>query len=96
MVFSDRSLGSIIKSHGKRNFDNYTKLKTLEKNNMNLCLNGILDLTNNMEGGQKELFSNDEWNQLKIKFQHKNKIPKLSKETLESLEAIKKVRFSKC
>ncbi|GAA5816877.1 hypothetical protein MFLAVUS_010411 [Mucor flavus] len=90
IIFNDRSISSILKSHGKQLYEVYDSLSAEEQSLCGFCFNGILNHVNQKECGQKKLFTNDQWDYLlkhlgPKKMKH---LPKLSDATKNEVENI--------
>ncbi|CAO3614707.1 unnamed protein product [Mucor hiemalis] len=73
-------------------FSKYQSLSIEEQALCGFCLNGILDLSNQRETGQKKLFTNDQWQYLNNKFPSKTVkyLHKLDSDTYKQLKKIVK------
>lgn len=93
--FDSRSISSIIKSHGKKLFYNDDNLNSLDKALCAYCLCGVLDLTTDLQSGQRQLFTNEQWTLLKKVFKSRasKSLPKLSFHIDHVIQKIKKVSF---
>ncbi|KAI8639954.1 hypothetical protein BD408DRAFT_254928 [Parasitella parasitica] len=92
LLFNGRSISSILKSKGKRLFQNYQKLNASEKILCAYCLNGILDLSRTSL--QKPLFTEEQWTFLYKTFTYNEAkhLPHLQDPTKSILAKVKKVR----
>ncbi|CAO3596082.1 unnamed protein product [Absidia cylindrospora] len=85
ILFGDESIGTMIKKHGALQFNNYQDLTKKQKYTMGLCLNSILNLADDTEDGQKQLFSPNEWSSLKAKLMKTKSIHLCSNENISSI-----------
>lgn len=88
-VIDGRSLGSIIKPHGRKLFNSYANLSDSDKIPAITCLNGIADLTDEASTDQKQLFNESEWSELKSQFTNNlNVLPRFKRKTLRRLKKL--------
>ncbi|KAG2205027.1 hypothetical protein INT47_002651, partial [Mucor saturninus] len=83
-------------SYGKRLFVKYQLLSTEEQALCGFCLNGIFDLSNQKETGQRKIFTSSQWKYLNCYLKsnvHKH-LYKLSDDTLLKLKKI--IKELKC
>jgi hypothetical protein len=95
ITFNNRSVCSILKSHGKFLYNKYSSLNDSEKALCTSCLNGVLDLSNDLDCGQKQLFSHDQWVFLKSTFKSRalKDLPLLNDYVLKVINKVKEVSF---
>jgi len=69
LLFDGVSVGTTIKRHGEALAGRYEELNNKQKHAAGLCLNSIIDLSDESADSQRRFFSDEEWAMMKSKYQ---------------------------
>lgn len=69
LLFDGVSVGTTIKRHGEALAGWYKELNNKQKHVAGLCLNSIIDLSDESADSQRRFFSDEEWVMMKSKYQ---------------------------
>lgn len=73
MVFAGTTVGTLLKNHGERQLSNYANLSFMEKHVVGMCLNSVIDLSNESQDSQRRFFTASQWKEMKKKYSVKSK-----------------------
>ncbi|RCH92125.1 hypothetical protein CU098_008801, partial [Rhizopus stolonifer] len=73
LKFNDISVGTTIKRHGEFCAKTYHELNKKQQHVAALCLNSIIDLSDQTKDGQRYLFTDEQWEKIKEKYSVKMK-----------------------